>query len=76
MNVNQKLVRPNTFQRGIPYFYSDETQAPGSFVNPRKMTPIRFVTYDVCPAYIIVKNGSGERWRCPRDNIYEVFALV
>jgi hypothetical protein len=33
------------------------------------LVPVRFVDYDTCPAFVIVRTLAGERWRCPREDV-------
>jgi len=32
--------------------------------------PVKFVGYDSCPAWVIVRDGDGNLLRIPRDDVY------
>ncbi|HEX9616604.1 MAG TPA: hypothetical protein VGA03_04260 [Anaerolineales bacterium] len=34
------------------------------------MTPVRFSSYDPCPAFVIVTTEIGKKHRCPREAVY------
>jgi hypothetical protein len=64
------LIRPKTFDPGRQYLYIELPACLGTFLLPLKRYRVNFEAYDVCPAFIIVKNGSGERWRCARERLF------
>lgn len=66
------LTRPTTFQTGRAYLCLDDLSTSEELALPLNMIPVYFIAYDVCPAYVIVKNGRGERRRCLRNQIYEM----
>jgi hypothetical protein len=34
--------------------------------------PVRFVSYDPCPAFVILRDAEGVRRRCPRDEVFVI----
>jgi hypothetical protein len=70
MKSNQYLIRPNTFHAGDQVLHLESPPYNATLAKPVKITPVLFVAYDVCPAFIIVRNGSGKHWRCPRDQLF------
>lgn len=65
MNAPANLVRPDTFSPGEEYWMVDPPQAA---FEPDAV-PVRFVGYDNCPAFVIVKTGVG-MLRCPREALF------
>lgn len=76
MELTGYLIRPTTFRTGRDYLYQGDAPTSEEYGLPVNMTPVHFVAYDACPAYVIVKNGGGKRWRCLRDQIFEVRTLI
>lgn len=76
MESKHNLIRPTTFRTGRAYLYLGVGSTSEEHALPSNMIPVHFIAYDACPAYIIVKNGGGERWRCLRDQIFEVRTLI
>jgi hypothetical protein len=67
MAHNRKLVQPDTFEIHGDYFWLERKD------NGRKveMVPVRFSSYDPCPAFVIVATEIGKKHRCPREAVYE-----
>ena len=61
-----KLKRPKTLSGGEAYIWRENTGLAG---NPSTQA-VTFVSYDPCPAFAIVRDAEGKRWRCPRDEIF------
>ena len=59
-------IRPDTFEAGGEYLRAERLRAPlaSAFI------PVRFVAYDPCPAFVIVRGPDGVRRRCPRAELY------
>lgn len=70
------LSRPKTFQVGTQYLFLEHPSYSPSYVQQVRMSHVEFEAYDVCPALIIVRNGSGERFRCQRDQLFTIDDLV
>jgi hypothetical protein len=57
------LIRPGTFVDGHEYFLKER------FEDKPALIPVKFIAYDPCPAFVIVRKGSG-RQRCLRDDLF------
>lgn len=68
MSANPELTRPYTLERGKRYLRGENGKAGEG----ASLQPVIFVAYDPCPALVVVQNGDGRRWRCPRDEIFVV----
>lgn len=65
MNAPANLVRPYTFTPGEEYWMVDQPEA----AKEPAAVPVRFVDYDNCPAFVIVKTEVG-KLRCPREALF------
>lgn len=63
-----QFIRPYSLEYGKVYFYRER-----EFDGERK-TPsiVKFVTYDPCPAIVIIRDFGGRRNRCLRDDLFEL----
>jgi hypothetical protein len=61
MRTDFGLIRPNTFVDGEDYLL-EEQFGDG-------LVQVTFIAYDPCPAFVIVRKGSG-RQRCLRDDLF------
>ena len=60
------IMRPDTFEPGGNYLWLQiQAAAEGS-----AHIPVRFIKYDPCPAFILVGDDNGKKWRCPRDELF------
>ena len=69
MKRNQILIRPDTLETGAMYILRDFMS------NSRKIVwePVRFVSYDACPAIVIVDHaGRGKKLRVQRQDLFSV----
>jgi hypothetical protein len=66
MEPKSELIRPTTFETGREYLFLEQ------WSKGRKgaLTPVKFYTYDPCPAFVIVRTEMGNKWRCPRDELF------
>lgn len=64
MEVNLK--RPKTLKEGQGYPWQESTSAA---IGPSRQQ-VTFVSYDPCPAFVIVRDEEGKRWRCPREVLF------
>ena len=60
------LVRPWTLEFYERYI---RIERPAIFTNPISNT-VRFIAFDPCPAFVIVQNSEGIKFRCPREETY------
>jgi hypothetical protein len=58
--------RPKTLEDGNRYFLREQ---PGD-CDQSTYSPVLFLKYDPCPAFVIIQDQSGKRRRCLRDNIW------
>jgi hypothetical protein len=66
MKIKFDLLRPATFEPGAAYL---RIERPVQGDNA-PVLPVWFVSYDPCPAFVIVQAGDGSRLRYPRDEIF------
>lgn len=66
MKAKAKLTRPRRMEVGGTYLWREPSKA-GDVDGSR---PVILVSYDPCPALLIVRDAEGKRWRCPRDEIF------
>ncbi len=57
--------RPKTFREGNEYFLRVSNELSQAQVYQTVM----FISYDPCPAFIIVQDGTVRK-RCPREEIF------
>jgi hypothetical protein len=67
MEKTFKLPRPTTLTTGGQYRRLVLDEACGE---PR-FTPVTFLAYTACPAFVIVTHGNG-RLRCPRADLFDL----
>ena len=66
MNNANQLTHPITFEEGKDYFLMEQRE-----VDPEQVqVAVEFISYDPCPAFIIVRDEKGEKWRCPREDLF------
>jgi hypothetical protein len=70
MNSKHAFIRPKTLSIGVQYLFLDVPVINGIQPKPETMSLVNFEAYDVCPAFAIVRNGSGKRWRCERSLLF------
>lgn len=70
METTSDLYRPITFHIGDQYLFMESPFHLTSLIQPTRQRLVNFEAYDVCPALVIVRNGNGKRWRCPRDQLF------
>lgn len=66
MHSRPELISPETFTPGGRYLWRERH----SRSRVRALLPVLFLTYDPCPAFVIVQNREGVRVRCPRAEVY------
>lgn len=64
--MQTQLKRPHTLVEGHTYLWLEDTAS----ANGRSSQRVTFISYDPCPALVIVRDKDGRRWRCPRDQIF------
>jgi len=60
------IIRPATLDDGSKYLL----RTPNSNGHDPDYIPVKFVSYDSCPAWVVVRNGDGNLLRIPREDIY------
>lgn len=63
MHISIAEKRPATFVKGGQYLWR-------STLPSQETKVVRFIGYDPCPAFIIVLDSSGQKMRCPRDDVF------
>ena len=60
------LNRPQTLELGKLYLHRER------LLNSMHQDPavVMFSSYTACPAFVIVQDNSGEKKRCPRDDLF------
>jgi len=60
--------RPQSFESGKVYLYRER------WVDGKRRAPsiVKFVTYDPCPAIVIIRDFGGRKTRCLRDDLFEL----
>lgn len=66
-----KLKRPKTLKDGQEYLWQENASSAGDPSSQR----VTFVSYDPCPAFVIVRDEGGKRWRCPREVIFALESI-
>jgi hypothetical protein len=66
MEDHSQLIRPVTLEINQEYLFF-ETRANGHHPN---LLPVKLYAYDTCPAFVIVMNRTGNRWRCLREELF------
>ena len=66
MDQIRELVQPATFVSEGKYFWLEGRERG----RQQEMTPVRFSSYDPCPAFVIVTTEIGKKHRCPREAVY------
>lgn len=66
MKATAKLTRPRRMEVGGTYLWREPSKAG----NMDEYQPVTLVSYDPCPALLIVRDADGRRCRCPRDEIF------
>lgn len=64
MNFN----RPQTLENGKFYLLRENSMIK----IPHGPSVVRFSSYTASPAFVIVQDKSGEKMRCPRDNLFDL----
>ena len=65
MYGNSSATRPDTLFEGHAYLLHEN----GNNGSGEIYSPVEFVSYDPCPAMVIVRNTAGQRCRCPREDL-------
>jgi hypothetical protein len=63
-----QFTRPQYFESGKVYLYR-EREVDGNRGAP---SIVKFVTYDPCPAILIIRDFVGRSSRCLRDDLFEL----
>ena len=63
-----QFIRPQSFDSGKVYLYR-EREVDGNRGAP---LIVKFVTYDPCPAILIIRDFVGRKTRCLRDDLFEL----
>ena len=71
MDDMMRLIRPHTLEQGQYYLHRE---------NPFKNMPystavVLFMSYTSCPVCVVIQDESGEKIRCPRDDLFELHHL-
>lgn len=66
MENYSQLIRPDTLEINQEYLFF-ETRANGPQQN---LLPVKLYAYDTCPAFVIVINRTGNKWRCLREELF------
>ena len=66
MEPCQNLFHPDTLVVGEHYLYVDRCNVGARLVS----LDVQFVAYTACPAIVVVLDGSGEKARILRDDLY------
>ncbi len=67
MKVDPNFIRPQTFNIGKNYFFSER-----DFDGERRtILKVTFVNYTPCPAIVIIKQIDGRIHRCLREDLFE-----
>lgn len=62
MNLN----RPQTFNQGQFYLYRENLLEGAR----QARTAVIFISYTACPAFVIIRENSGNKKRCSRDDLF------
>ncbi len=62
--TRDELIRPKSLEGGAVYLRVEKS------VNSVQPIPVTIIAYDVCPAFVIVREDES-RIRCPREEIFE-----
>jgi hypothetical protein len=63
-----QFIHPYSLERGKDYFYREreiDCKHNTFFI-------VKFVSYEPCPATVIIQELSGRKIRCPRDDLFEL----
>ena len=65
-----QLFRPYSLEKGKDYLYRERG------IDPERKKPliVKFISYDPCPAIVIISDPSGCKIRCPRADLFETEA--
>jgi len=66
MKATAKLTRPRRMEVGGTYLWREPSKA----ADLDGCRLVILVSYEPCPALLIVRDAEGKRWRCPRDEIF------
>ena len=58
--------RPGTLVEGHLYLL----RVNGASGSGELYSSVEFVSYDACPAMVIVRDTAGRRYRCPREDLF------
>lgn len=64
--MGAKLKRPETLEEGKEYLWQENTRS----ANGPSIQQVTFVSYHPCPAFVVVQDEEGKRWRCLREEIF------
>ena len=68
MNRMFKFKHPQTLYKGKFYFYRES-----SVINIQEtQSLVIFEGYTACPALVVIRDKSGNKIRCSRDNLIEI----
>ena len=68
MQATDTLSRPETLVEGRRYIKRADTR-PG--LEPT-LHPVTFVSYCACPAFVIVQDGAGKKYRCLCEEMFTI----
>ena len=63
-----QFIRPHSLERGKVYLFR-ERELDGERRIP---SIVKFVTHDPCPAIVIIRDFSGRKLRCLREDLFEL----
>jgi hypothetical protein len=66
MQATPKLSRPKTLVEGKRYLRREDAKSGRC----PTFHPVVFISYCACPAFVIVREGEGRKWRCLREEIF------
>lgn len=70
VEMSGRRLRPVSLKIGAKVYYVDcEGNQKGE-----RLIPVWVVKYDACPAYMIVRDEKGMRWRCLRELLRNLYA--
>lgn len=72
MYTNYKLSRPASLQDQMIYLRIKRCFS----VDPIKYEPVKFLSYDPCPALVWVCSVDGRVSRCPRDELFSTTSPI
>jgi hypothetical protein len=66
MAQSRKLIQPDTFEYDGEYYWLEGRERG----KKQELVPVRFSSYDPCPAFVIVATEIGKKHRLPREAVF------